>query len=51
MITIDLSGKSILITGAMGAIAESMVRKLVAAGANLILVDIKPEDSCETNSG
>src|SRR6266849_2483344 len=31
MITIDLSGKSILITGALGAIAEPMVRKLVAA--------------------
>lgn len=45
MINIDLSGKSILITGAMGAIAESMVRKLAAAGANLILFDIKPEDA------
>jgi NAD(P)-dependent dehydrogenase (short-subunit alcohol dehydrogenase family) len=44
MIPIDLSGKSILITGALGAIAESMVRKLVAAGATLILLDIKPED-------
>jgi len=43
MMTIDLSGKSILITGALGAIAEPMVRKLVAAGANLILLDIKPE--------
>src|SRR6266481_3649451 len=43
MISIDLSGKSILITGAMGAIAEPMVRKLVAAGASLILLDIKPE--------
>ena len=45
MLTIDLSGKSILITGALGAIAEPMVRKLVAAGATLILVDIKPEDT------
>jgi NAD(P)-dependent dehydrogenase (short-subunit alcohol dehydrogenase family) len=44
MISIDLSGKSILITGAMGAIAEPMVRKLVAAGATLILVDIKSEE-------
>jgi NAD(P)-dependent dehydrogenase (short-subunit alcohol dehydrogenase family) len=43
MITIDLSGKAILITGALGAIAEAMVRKLVAAGATLILLDIKPE--------
>jgi NAD(P)-dependent dehydrogenase (short-subunit alcohol dehydrogenase family) len=45
MINIDLSGKSILLTGAMGAIAEPMVRKLVAAGATLALVDIKPEDT------
>ncbi len=47
MITIDLSGKSILITGAMGAIAEFMVRKLVAAGANLILIDIQPENAAK----
>jgi NAD(P)-dependent dehydrogenase (short-subunit alcohol dehydrogenase family) len=45
MISIDLSGKSILITGALGAIAEPMVRKLVEAGAILILLDIKPEDA------
>lgn len=44
MITVDLSGKSILLTGALGAIAEPMVRKLVASGAALILVDIKPEE-------
>ena len=31
MITIDLSGKAILITGALGAIAEHMVRRLVEA--------------------
>ena len=49
MITIDLSGKSILITGAMGAIAEFMVRKLAAAGANLILMDIKARRSSEAN--
>jgi NAD(P)-dependent dehydrogenase (short-subunit alcohol dehydrogenase family) len=47
MISIDLSGKSILITGAMGAIAESMVRKLVAAGATLVLTDIKPEETAK----
>jgi NAD(P)-dependent dehydrogenase (short-subunit alcohol dehydrogenase family) len=45
MINIDLSGKAILITGALGAIAESMVRKLSAAGATLILLDIKSEES------
>jgi NAD(P)-dependent dehydrogenase (short-subunit alcohol dehydrogenase family) len=49
MLTIDLAGKTILITGAMGAIAESMVRKLTAAGATLILVDLKPEkDAAQT---
>jgi NAD(P)-dependent dehydrogenase (short-subunit alcohol dehydrogenase family) len=42
MINIDLSGKTILITGAMGAIAEHMVRKLAAAGATLVLLDLKP---------
>lgn len=47
MISIDLSGKAILITGAMGAIAGPMVRKLVAAGATLILVDIKPADAAQ----
>jgi NAD(P)-dependent dehydrogenase (short-subunit alcohol dehydrogenase family) len=49
MINIDLSGKSILITGAMGAIAASLVRKLAAAGATLILFDRKPdEDAMQT---
>jgi len=43
MIDIDLSGKTILITGALGAIAEHIVRRLNVAGATLILVDIKPE--------
>ena len=44
MITIDLSGKTILLTGAMGAIAEHMVRKLTAAGAMLVLLDLKPAE-------
>jgi NAD(P)-dependent dehydrogenase (short-subunit alcohol dehydrogenase family) len=44
MISIDLSGQTILITGAMGAIAEHVVRKLVAAGATLVLTDIKEDD-------
>lgn len=43
MIQIDLSGKAILITGAMGAIAEHMVKRLNRAGAMLILLDLKPE--------
>lgn len=42
MISIDLSGKTILITGAMGAIAEHVVRRLTEAGAFLVLTDIKP---------
>jgi NAD(P)-dependent dehydrogenase (short-subunit alcohol dehydrogenase family) len=41
MISIDLAGKIMLITGGLGAIAEDTVRKLVAAGATVILVDIK----------
>ena len=44
MISIDLSGKTILITGALGAIAEHMVRRLAAAGATLVLTDIKAEE-------
>jgi NAD(P)-dependent dehydrogenase (short-subunit alcohol dehydrogenase family) len=43
MITIDLSGRAILITGALGAIAEHMVKRLAAAGASLVLTDLKPE--------
>ncbi|MGA8490759.1 MAG: SDR family oxidoreductase [Terriglobales bacterium] len=43
MISIDLSGKTILITGALGAIAESMVRRLVESGATLVLTDIKDD--------
>lgn len=42
MISIDLSGKSILLTGALGAIAEAVVRRLAATGAALFLTDIKP---------
>ena len=47
MISIDLSGKAILITGALGAIAEHMVRRLSASGATLVLMDIKPEDEAQ----
>ncbi len=43
MISIDLTGKAILITGALGAIAEHMVRKLAASGATLVLTDIKDD--------
>lgn len=44
MISIDLSGKVILITGAMGAIAEYVIKRLAAAGATFVLTDIKSED-------
>jgi NAD(P)-dependent dehydrogenase (short-subunit alcohol dehydrogenase family) len=47
MISIDLSGKAILITGALGAIAEHLVRRLIAAGATLVLTDIKPEEEAK----
>jgi hypothetical protein len=44
MITIDLTGKAMLMTGATGAIAEHMVRRLAASGATLILLDLKPAE-------
>ncbi|MGB8986716.1 MAG: SDR family NAD(P)-dependent oxidoreductase, partial [Candidatus Sulfotelmatobacter sp.] len=47
MISIDLSGKTILITGALGAIAEHMVQRLVESGATLVLTDIKTADQAE----
>jgi NAD(P)-dependent dehydrogenase (short-subunit alcohol dehydrogenase family) len=47
MIGIDLSGKTILLTGAMGAIAEHVVRQLAATGATLVLTDIKPADEAQ----
>ena len=34
-------------TGAMGAIAEHMVKKLHAAGATLVLIDLRPEDDAQ----
>jgi NAD(P)-dependent dehydrogenase (short-subunit alcohol dehydrogenase family) len=47
MISIDLSGKTILITGALGAIAEHMVERLAASGATLVLTDIKSEEQAK----
>ena len=47
MISIDLSGKTILITGALGAIAEHMVRRLVESGATLVLTDIKAAEEAK----
>ena len=48
MIPIDLSGKQILITGALGAIAEHMLRRLSQAGATLVLTDIKSATEAES---
>lgn len=42
---IDLSAHSILITGALGAIAEHLVRALSEAGAYLVLTDVKADDA------
>ncbi len=42
MASIDLSQKTILITGSLGAIAEHIVRRLSEAGAFLVLTDAKP---------
>jgi NAD(P)-dependent dehydrogenase (short-subunit alcohol dehydrogenase family) len=47
MISIDLSGKTILITGALGAIAEHVVRRLVESGARLVLTDIKANEEAK----
>jgi NAD(P)-dependent dehydrogenase (short-subunit alcohol dehydrogenase family) len=43
MVKIDLSGKAILITGALGAIAEHVARRLFDAGAALVLTDLHTE--------
>ena len=43
MASIDLSQKTILITGSLGAIAEHIVRRLSEAGAFLVLTDAKPD--------
>jgi NAD(P)-dependent dehydrogenase (short-subunit alcohol dehydrogenase family) len=51
MISIDLSGKTILITGALGAIAEHVVRRLTEAGAFLILTDIKSVEQAKQTLG
>jgi len=40
MVNIDLTGQKILLTGALGAIAESIISRLEEAGATLILTDL-----------
>lgn len=44
MIQIDLSGKVILVTGALGAIAEHILRRLLEAGATLVATDIRSRE-------
>jgi len=44
MLNTDLSDKEIIITGAMGAIAEYIIKALHGAGASLILTDILEEE-------
>jgi NAD(P)-dependent dehydrogenase (short-subunit alcohol dehydrogenase family) len=44
MIEISLKGRSVLITGALGAIAEFVVRRLTEADAFLILTDVLREE-------
>ena len=39
----QFAGKTIMITGAAGAIARGVVRKFAAGGANLVLLDISEE--------
>jgi NAD(P)-dependent dehydrogenase (short-subunit alcohol dehydrogenase family) len=41
VIRVDLSGKTVLITVALGAIAERIARRLADAGATLVLSDNK----------
>lgn len=43
MISIDLVGKRIILTGGLGAIAEHVVKRLSAAGASLLVTDIATE--------
>ncbi len=44
MIPIDLTDKKILMTGALGGIAEYVINVLKKAGAKMILTDLKPEE-------
>lgn len=41
--TIDLSGKRVLITGGLGAIAEAIVRQLLSLGASIDVTDLADE--------
>lgn len=45
---IDLSDKTIVITGGLGALAEAMLNTLASCGARLVVTDIKPETEART---
>lgn len=45
MIDVNLSGKTIFVTGALGAIAEHVIRRLSEAGATLALTDIQSQEN------
>ena len=48
---IDLSDKTIIITGAFGAISEYIINALIDAGAFLILSDIHDEQQAKVIMG
>lgn len=47
MVAIDLRGRFILVTGGLGSIAEFVTRRLLEAGATLLVTDILPQDEAE----
>jgi NAD(P)-dependent dehydrogenase (short-subunit alcohol dehydrogenase family) len=47
VVGIDLRGKFILTTGGLGSIAEFVTRRLLEAGAILLITDILPQDEAE----
>jgi len=47
MISINLHNRFIFITGGLGAIAESILRRLLEAGATLVITDLLPVDEAE----
>ena len=47
-ISIDMTGKVALVTGAASGLGRAVARKLGEAGANLCIVDVNPEGLAET---
>ena len=44
MVTYDVSGKVVLITGAARGIGNALARQLRARGALIAVVDLRPDD-------